>query len=141
MKKLLLLLSVSMLMSSTFVMAQGEFETVYHYEENESLDLGVVPPTVIKVTNNSSTGHGVWVTVYNTILQISDVACLTPGKVVEFMGYMPGFKYQVRVEVKENVNDCNGRTIKDMANLYPMGIVGIDVNVLNDGTGYKMETK
>lgn len=138
MKKFLLLLSISMLMSSTFVMAQDEND--YVENEYESLEVGVVPPTVIKVTNDSSTQHAVWVTIYNTILQISDVGCVTPGRSVEFMGYMPGFKYQVRVEVKE-ANNCGGRTLKDLANLYPMSVVGIDVNVLNDGTGYKMVTK
>ena len=45
------------------------------------------------------------------------------------------------VEVRENVNDCNWRIIKDMAELYLVGIVGINVNVLKDGGGYKMETK
>ncbi len=140
MKKLLLLLSASMLMSSTFVMAQDENDYVENENEYESLEVGVVPPTVIKVTNDSSTQHAVWVTIYNTILQISDVGCVVPGKSVEFMGYMPGFKYQVRVEVKEEMN-CHGRTIKDMADLYPMSVIGIDVNVLNDGSGYKMVTK
>lgn len=132
MKKLLLLLTLSAILTSSIAFAQ---------DEDENDQLGVVPPTLIKVTNPAQTEHAVWVTIYNGIARISDVACLTPGKVAEFWGYMPPFEYQVRAEVLEGSADCGGRVISDQAVLLKMGVVGIDTYVYRDEKGFHIGTK
>lgn len=131
MNKTFLLLSLCALLTSTLAFAQ---------DENDADQLNVVPPTVVKVTNDSSTEHAIWVTVYNSIGRISDVACVKPSRVVEFNGYMPPFSYEVRTEVKANM-DCGGDTIEDMSITPQMSVIGIDVNVAKDAQGYFMVLK
>lgn len=133
MKKTLLLLTLSTVLSSSLAFAQ---------DENENDQLGLVFPTIIKVTNNASTEHAIWVTIYNSIGRISDTACVLPSEVIEFGGYMPSpLSYEVRAEVKANM-DCGGDTIADISNNYSMPVTyGIDADVFKSNNQYQMRLK
>lgn len=134
MKKTLLLLTLSTLLGSSLAFAQDQ-------NEIENDQLGLVLPTIIKVTNNASTEHAIWVTIYNTIGRISDTACVLPSDVIEFGGYAPPFSYEVRAEVKANM-DCGGDTIADISNSYSMSVAyGIDADVFKSNNEYKMRLK
>lgn len=122
MKKILLLLSLSLLLTSSLSFAQ---------DENDSDELNVVPPTVIQVTNDSTSQHAIWVTIYNAIGRISDTACVQPDKRAQFYGYMPPFTYGVRAEAKEN-SDCGGATLADERWDLPIVAVGIDIKFVQD---------
>lgn len=108
MKKTLALLSLATLITSFGVQAQ---------------DANVLP-TQIEFKNDATTGRAVWVTIYNTIDQISDTACVQSGESVAFNGYFPPFSYEVRAEVKENVH-CGGATLHDVSGSKSMSVYGI----------------
>lgn len=71
-----------------------------------------IGPGTVAFVNDMTTGHAVWVTVYNAIGNIGDSGCVQPGEAITFSGYIPGPSYRVRGEVKENLN-CGGRTLFD----------------------------
>lgn len=94
-------------------------------DEAQNENLQATPPMVIRYFNSSD--RAIWMTVYNAIGIIGDRGCLQPGDFKSFIGYVPGFHYQVRVEVKEN-RDCGGHTLADMSELRKMNSwYGIEV--------------
>lgn len=71
-----------------------------------------IDPGTIAFVNDITTGHSVWITVYNAVGNISAYGCVPPGVTTKVGGYVPGLSYKVRGEVKENL-DCGGRTLFD----------------------------
>ncbi|UXR63308.1 hypothetical protein EZJ49_09500 [Bdellovibrio bacteriovorus] len=93
-------------------------------------------PTTIQYENDSD--RSVWMTVYNALGLIGDRGCLQPGDSKTFINYLPGFYYEVRVEVKEN-RDCGGHTLYDMSELRKMNAwYGIYVNIYKKADTYHM---
>lgn len=119
-----LIIAVTVVLSSLIAKADDEVQ-------NQKLEY--TPPTVIQYYNNSD--RSVWMTVYNAIGRIGDRGCLQPGGYTNFIGYVPNFYYEVRMEVKEN-RDCGGHTLTDISEVKKMNNWhGIEVYIFKADDG------
>ncbi|WP_041577881.1 hypothetical protein [Bdellovibrio bacteriovorus] len=113
-------------------MSRSATGTLWLENKGDGTDKDANPLTTVSMRNNDTSGHSAWVTIYNTVGRIGDSGCVRPGNKKMWKNYAPPFKYNVRVEVKQN-EDCSGGNLEDTDMSVPSQS-GVELTV--DGSGY-----